>query len=354
MKKLILLLMLGILIVGSAFIGVVNAEEQYIMRVSNLDPPDPWTSRSPSTASVLTLKAEVEKLSGGRIKVEVYSSSQLGAARSSAEQVKEGTIESALITTGVFASTYFKKFSIVDMPYTFSSREVARRLFDNRNPFTKKLIKECIDKTGVRPLSIYPFGYRHFTNNTRPIHSPDDMKGLKIRTMEVVPHMKLVEALGAFPTPVPFSELYTSLQTKVVDGQENPFSNVIAQRFYEVQKYLTVDGHVLGVSTLLVNEKWFQSLPDDLKVALFTGAEVAKSAFDGFCAATNSTSLEKIKSSGMEVYIPTPEEMAMFKEKAVPAVRKWMEKELGADFVVEYLNAIKAVEDEIKEEALAL
>jgi len=351
MKK-ILFVILNILIIGSIFIGVVTAEEQYVMKYSFADVSDPFSGPTPAYASVL--KAEVERLSCGRIKVEIYPNAQLADQRSSCEQVRKGTIEACNISSGVLASLYFEKFGIVDMPFTFSSREVARRLLDINNPFTRKLVEECVEETGIRILDIVPFGFRNLTNNIRPIHSPDDMKGLKIRTMEIVPHMKLMESLGAIPTPIPFYELFTSLQTKVVDGEENPLSMIVAQKFYQVQKYCTLTGHVMGIGATLINEKWFQSLPEDLKLALVEADRVASTAYNGIGAITNSVFVEKLKSLGMEIYVPTSEEMAMFREKAVPYVKKWMEEELGEDFVAEYLAAVRAVENEIKAEMESL
>jgi len=343
---------LSILILISGFVGVVTAQEEYVMKYSHADIAGPFTGATAAYCS--TLKTEVERLSGGRIKVEIYPNGQLADQRSSVEQVRKGTIEACNISSGVLASLYFEKLGVVDMPFTFSSREVARRLFDINNPFTRKLVEECVEKTGIRILNLVPFGFRQLTNNVKPIKTPDDMKGLKIRTMEIVPHMKLMESLGATPTPIPFLELYTSLQTNVVDGQENPFSNIISQKFYQVQKYCTLTGHLLGVGASLINEKWFQSLPDDLKLALIEGDRVAQATYNGFGALLGSTGLEKIKSLGMEVYAPTPEEMAMFREKAVPYVKKWMEEKLGEDFVAEYLAAVKAVENEIKAEMESL
>ena len=352
MKK-IIFAMLSILIIGCIFTGVTTAQTQYVMKFSYADLADPFGG--PTSAYALVLKTEVERLSGGRLKIELYPNGQLGDQRSSAEQVREGTIEASGTSTGVLASLYFEKLGVINMPFTFSSMEVARRLFDINNPFTRKLVEECVEKTGIRILGIRAWGgFRQVTNSVRPIHSPDDMKGLKIRTMEIVPHMKLMESLGATPTPIPFLELYTSLQTKVVDGQENPFCNIIAHKFYQVQKYCTLTAHVLGLSTTILNEKWFQSLPDDLKLALITGESIAGSTRSGYGALLDSTGLEKIKSLGMEVYVPTQEEMTMFREKAVPYVKKWMEEELGEDFVAEYLAAVKAVEDEMKAEALSL
>jgi C4-dicarboxylate-binding protein DctP len=351
MKK-IFFVILSILIIGSVFSGVVTAEEEYVMKLSIGDQPDPFKSFTPAYCAVL--KSEVERLSSGRLKVEIYPSAQLGDNRSSAEQVRKGTIESAALATGILASLYFEKLGVVELPFSFSSVEVPRRLFDMNNPFTKKLVEEFLEKTGIRILSILPYGFRHLTNNVRPVHSPNDMKGLKIRVPEIVPWMKLIESLGATPTPIPFLETYTSLQTKVVDGQENPLSLIEAMKFYQVQKYLTLTGHICGISANIVNEKWFQSLPDDLKLALVVGDKVAQTTSIGFASLLDSANLEKLKSLGMEVYAPTPEEMAMFKEKAVSYVKKWMEEELGTDFVAEYLAAKEAVENEIKAEVESL
>ena len=351
MKK-IIFAMLIILITGCIFTGMTTAQTQYVMKISHIDPADPF--KGLEQAYCTTLKAEVERLSGGRIKVEIYPAGQLGDQRSSCEQVRKGTIEAATLALGVLGSLYFEKLGILEMPFTFSSSEIARRLFNTNNPFTRKLVEECVEKTGIRILGILPFGFRNLTNSVRPIHSPDDMKGLKIRTMEIVPHIKLMESLGATPTPIPFLETYTSLQTKVVDGQENSSHNIIAQKYYEVQKYCTLTGHIFGASAILVNEKWFQSLPDDLKLALIEGELVAQSTYGGYAALLDSISIEEMKSRGMEVYAPTPEQMAMFREKAVPSVKKWMEEQLGADFVVEYLAAVKAVENELKAEMESL
>lgn len=351
MKK-ISLFALIVLLLCSILFSVSSAKEEYVMKFSYMDLADPFAGATSAYAA--TLKAQVERLSGGRLKVDLYPASQLGDSISTAQQIRKGIIEAGCITSGTLASLYFGKLGVVDMPFTFSSREIANKVFDTNNPFTKKLVSECVDKTGIRIMSLLPFGFRHLTNNVRPIHSPEDMKGLKIRTMEVVPHMKLMESLGAAPTPIPYAELYTSLQTNVIDGQENPLPNIISAKLYQVQKYCSLTGHVLGVGVNLVNEKWFQSLPEDLKLALFEGERVAQMAYNGYGALLDSTSLEKLKSLGVEVYAPTPEEMGMFKEKAVPYVKKWMQEQFGADFVDEYLAAVKLAEEGILEEVKSL
>lgn len=329
--------------------GVALGKDEYVLKFSWVDPPDPLGHSTSGYAVVF--KAEVEKLSGGRIKVELYPAGQLGDQRSSVQQVRRGTVESCNISSGVLASLYYPKLGIFDMPFSFSSREVSRRVFDSQNPFTREVIEDCAKKTGIRILSLQPFGFRYLTNNIRPIKSPRDTEGLKIRTMEIVPHMKLMEALGASPVPIPFLELYTSLQTKVVDGQENTLQNIVAQKFYQVQKYLALDGHLMGVGATLINEKWFQSLPDDLKTAVIEGERVATLTYTGLGELLDTLALEKLKSFGMEVYAPSAQEMKMFKDKAVPYVREWMEGQLGKEFVAQYLAAIEQAEKELQNEA---
>ena len=347
-NRFLITLEIVIALVFAVLSGAGQAEE-YIMKFCWVDPPDPFGQST--SAYAVVLKAEVEKLSAGRIKVELYPAGQLGDQRSGTEQVRKGTIEAYNISSGVLASLYYPELSIFDMPFSFSSREVARRVFDNQNPFTKELIEDCARKTGIRILSLMPFGFRHFTNSVRPIRTPKDMEGLKIRTIEIVPHMKLVEALGATPVPIPFLELYTSLQTKVVDGQENTLQNIVAQKFYQVQKYLTLSGHLMGVGATLVNEKWYQSLPDDLKLALVEGERVAQATYNGIGALLDAVALDKLREYGMEIYFPTPDELQMFREKAVPYVRGWMEKEVGPGLVARYLAAIEAAEEDLAREA---
>ncbi len=347
MKKITVFFVSSLMVLLMSF-GFAIAKEEYVMKFSWVDPVDPMGHSTSAYAAVL--KAEVEKLSGGRIKVELYPAGQLGDQRSSVQQVRKGTIELCNISSGVLASLYYEKLGIFDMPFSFSSREVARRVFDYNNPFTRKIVEDCAKKTGIRIISLQPFGFRNLTNNIKPIKSPNDMKGLKIRTMEIVPHMKLMESLGSSPVPIPFLELYTSLQTKVVDGQENTLSNIIAKKFYQVQKHLTLSGHLMGVGASIMNEAWFQSLPDDLKLAVIEGEKVAQIVYTGMGELLDTLALEKLKSFGMVVYAPSPKEMKMFKDQAIPYVRKWMEGKIGSDFVTEYLAALESAENELMKE----
>ncbi len=325
----------------------VIAKEEYVIRYSHLGVTDPMVQASSAKAAVF--KAEVEKLSGGRIKVEIFPSGQLAGQVSSVQQVRKGTIHIADISSGVLASLYYEPLEVLDMPYLFSSRATARMVLDNENPFTKRLIEDCAKKTGIRILSLGPFGFRHMTNNVRPIKTPDDMKGLKMRTMEIRPHMKLMESCGARPIPIPWLELYTSLQTKVVDGEETTLQNIVMGKLYQVQKHLTLTGHVMGVGAFLCNEEWYQSLPDDLKTALIEAEKVSLLKYDRFGELLDTMGLEKLKSR-MEVYEPTPQEMQMFRDRALPYVREWMEKKHGKELVSEFFASIEAAQEQLRKE----
>ena len=128
----------------------------------------------------------------------------------------------------------------------------------------------------------------------------------------------------------------------------------MAQKFYQVQKYLTLSGHLMGVGASLINEEWFQALPDELKLAVIEGERVATITYTGLGELLDTLALEKLQEYGMEVYAPSPEEMRMFRDQAVPYVKKWMEEQLGAEFVAEYLGAIEAAEKELTAEVEAL
>lgn len=336
-------------IVSLIFLVTSSAEQVYVMKFSWIDPPDPFGQSTSGYGYVL--KSEVERLSGGRLKVELYPAGQLGDQRSSVEQVKKGTIEACNISSGVLASAYYPKLGIFDMPFIFTSREHARRVFESS--FAKKIIEDCAKTTGIRIMALQPFGFRHIFNSKRPIKTPDDLKGLKIRVMEIVPHQKLFEALGATPVPMPMLELYTSLQTKVVDGAENTLQNIVAQKYYQVAKYLTLTGHLMGVGATLVNDKWYQSLPADLRRAFYEAEKVANLTYMGLGELLDDSALERLQKEGMEIYTPTDKELSLFKQKALPYVRKWMEKELGTNFVSEFLRIVEKTKADIDREVKA-
>jgi len=316
-----------------------KARPLYVIRYSHLGVSDPLVQASSAKAEVF--KAELERLTNGKMKVEIFPAGQLAGQVSSVQQIRKGTIHIADISSGILASLYYEPLEILDLPYIFSSRDIAREVLSKRNQFIKNLINDCADKTGIRILSLGIFGYRHTTNNVRPIRIPADMFGLKMRTMEIVPHMKMMEAWGATPVPVPWLELYTSLHTKVVDGEETTLQNMIMGKMYQIQEYLTLTSHLMGVGAFLCNEKWLQSLPDDLKEDVILAEQNSLKTYDSFGKLLDAVALKKLKSYGMQVYKPTPEQEENFRRLALPYVRKWMEKKHGKEFFRDFFQSIE-------------
>jgi len=342
MSKQVLVIVVGIcglLLVGLAPGGLPTVHAaQFEIRLGHPDPPDIYTSRKAAGSTVF--KHMVENETGGAVKVNLFPAGQLGGEREVAEAVKLGSVQVGMLS-GPF-SGFCREAQVFDMPYLFPSLLVAYRVLEG--PFGKELAEECLKKTGMRILTYAQVGFRNFTNSARVIKSPADLKGLKFRVMENPVYMTLVRSLGGAPTPIPWPETYTALQQKVVDGQENPISSIKFAKLYEVQKYLTMDGHTFGVSFMLINEKFFQSLPKEFQVIVKNAALTSAVSENGIDNLDNSIGLQFLKDKGMEVYVPTPAQNAAFRAAAQPPIIEYLEKQIGRTWIDKVLNAVKQAE----------
>jgi len=158
--------------------------------------------------------------------------------------------------------------------------------------------------------------------------------------------MKIVQSLGASPTPIAWGELYTALQQGVVDGEENPTSMIQVSKLYEVQKYLTLDGHVFGVNPVTINEKFYQSLPQDLKLIVADSAKTAALAYRGMLEYGNAIDLEDLAKKGMQIYSPTTAELAEFKAATQGPVKSFVAGKIGNTWVDKLMNAVAAADKE--------
>ncbi|MBP2670666.1 MAG: dctP, partial [candidate division NC10 bacterium] len=193
-----------------------------------------------------------------------------------------------------------------------------------------------------RLLSFADNGVRHFTNSKRPIHTPDGMKGLKMRVMPSPVFQTLVNSLGASPSAIPWAELPTALQQKVVDGQENGVTNILAASLYQYQKYITLDGHVWSVHGYTINEKYYQGLSAAERKAVEEGTQKATAVHRKMTSDQDKNAKEILTKLGMEVTEITPAELAKFRELAQPPVKAWAEKEIGKEYVDNLFKAIAA------------
>lgn len=336
-KKSILLAM-AILMVFSCLVFSISyaAEAPIVLKLAHADATDVLTSRK--HAQCMIFANLVNARGGGRIEVQVYGAGALGAEREYVEAIMAGTVQAG-IASGVMGG-FLREAMVTDIPYLFPSASIAWKVLDG--PFGDKLSNLLLEKTGLRNLAFAEVGFRHFTNDVRPIKSPADVKGLKIRVQENPLFMTLIKALGGNPTPIAWTEVYTALQTGVVDGHENPISSTVFAKIYEVQKYLTLDGHVYGVDWFVMNNKFFESLPEDLRYIIVDCAKISAGVGRGLQQLnSNVVGYQTVKDYGMEIYAPTEEEMAQFREAAQGPVIEWLKTEISIDLINEALEEVK-------------
>ncbi len=238
----------------------------------------------------------VNALLGNKAKVVVFGSSQLGNDRELLQKVKLGTVEIAFPTTVM--SSEVDLYGLFEMPYLVKDREHMKRI---EKEIFWPTIAPLTEKKGLKVVAVWENGYRHITNNVRPINTPADLKGVKLRTPRGKWRVKMFEAYGASPSPLAFSEVFTALQTGVMDGQENPYANIWSAKFHEVQKYLSVTGHVYTPGYMVVGVKKWATLPADVRDILEKEARAHQKFVHDTAAAMDEDLLGKLKAGGIKV-----------------------------------------------------
>lgn len=266
-------------------------------------------------AAALEFKKQVEALSNGRITVNIAGAGELGGNIEIMEQVMDGEIEiGGSLTDGVF-SQVFPDIQIASIPYLFEDTWHALQVFrPNESEFGQEFFEAFRVDTGIKVIGVFQDGdFLNFGNNVRPVRSPEDLTGVRIRTMGIASHMATVEALGASVTPVPFGELYTAIETGVVDGSKTSAVIKVLASLHEVQKYYTLTQHMHLNVILSANDAWFQGLPPEYQEIVLRAGREAELAGQRQSTVGQSISLEIARRAGVEVYIPTEEEMEVFK-----------------------------------------
>ena len=233
---------------------------------------------------------------GGKAKVVVYGSSQLGGDSEMIQKLKLGTIDMALPSTVM--SSQVDLFGVFEMPYIVKNRQHMAKI--EKELFWSKLAPEA-EKKGLKVLAVWENGERHITNNKRPIKVPADLQGIKLRVPEGKWRVKMFQAYGANPSPMKFSELFTALQTGVMDGEENPFTQIYSAKLQEVQKYLSLSGHVYTPAYLTVGKTKWESLPPDVRKTLEDTAKETQAYVYETAAKDDAELLGKLKAAGMQV-----------------------------------------------------
>jgi tripartite ATP-independent transporter DctP family solute receptor len=314
------------------------AQSKFVLKLAHSDSADMATSRKAVMADVFA--KEVKAKSGGRIDVQVFGAGALGGERDLVEGVKNGFIQAGL-ASGVMAN-FFPSAMVTDIPYLFPSDDVADKVMDG--PFGQKLSESFHAATGMHNLCFGEVGFRHFSTGKKPVHSPKDLDGLKIRVQETPLYVTEMKALGAQPTPIAFPETYTALQTGVVDGQENPLPTFIFAKFYEVQKNVTLDGHNYGIDWFVMSDKFYQSLPADLQKVVGDAAKVACGAERKANRTFTANGAKVLAEKGVAVYTPTAAEMAQFRAAAQPPVVEFLKTKVDPRLIDGIQAAVKDAE----------
>ncbi len=265
----------------------------------------------------------IKERTKGAIEVQVFPNGMLGNDPTTISAVRSGLIEIGL-TGNPFFTGLAPKLNVLDLPFLFRDRKHAAGVLDG--PVGESLRQE-LETSNLKALATWDIGWRNLTNNRRPIQAPEDLKGLKIRTTPNPAHIRAFQLLGALPTPMAFTELFTALEVGSVDGQENPVTLILNAKFFEVQKYLTLTRHAFTTGPLVMNKEKFDALPAELRAILVdTAKETARLQWK-MNEDAEAASLAELKAKGMQV-VETVDREA-FRKIVADEVRKSFEEKFG-------------------------
>jgi tripartite ATP-independent transporter DctP family solute receptor len=290
----------------------------------------------PQAMAVRRFGEIVEKKTNGKIKVKLFSGGSLGNDATMISALRGGTQEMTVPDTSTLVSLV-KDFGVINFPFVFATEQEADAVLEG--PFGAKLLAKLPDKNLVG-LAIWENGFRHVTNSKRPINTAADLSGLKLRVIQNALFIDTFSALGANALPMPFPEVYTALEQKTVDGQENPTATVLASKFYEVQKHLALTKHIYSVWALLVSKKAWDSMSPEERTIIQDAAKEATQYERATIRAFSNKALDELKAKGMQVTELSAAEQASMRTKLKPVIDKYS-KEFGEDTAKEMLAEIE-------------
>lgn len=294
--------------------------EKIVLKAASTPPAD-----HPYNLGLIEFGKMLKERTNGKFEVETFPAAQLGSEREAIEGIQMGTIDVTVVSTAPLAG-FSDAFLVTDLPFIFQSKEHAYKVLDGE---IGQGIMNKLEGTGIVGLAFWENGFRNITNSKRPIVHPSDLEGIKIRTMENQIHMDSFKQIGADPTPMAFGELFTALQQKTVDGQENPLPIIATSKFYEVQDYLAMTGHFYAPAPLLVSQSLWDKLSDEEKEIFQQTALDATKIQRQMIADMDAKLLDELKEKGMEVTTP---DKAEWQEAMAPVYEKWQDK-IGKDLI---------------------
>ncbi|RAR62866.1 MULTISPECIES: TRAP transporter substrate-binding protein [Halomonadaceae] len=270
----------------------------------------------------------VEQRSDGHIQVELFPGAQLGDDLQAVSALQSGTLEMTAPSTSPLVSM-FPKFALFDLPFLFPTPDVADQVLDGE--IGQQMLDEA-STNGLVAIGWAENGYRQLTNSRHEVTAPEDLEGLKIRTMQNPIHLDIWRTLGANPTPMSFAELFTALEQGVVDGQENPWITIQSSRFNEVQDYATETNHVYTPFITLVSERFWSRLPADYQQLLRDAAKQMGEYERHVGRSMNDQIKQDLADSGMEITELSPEQVKAFQEKVAPVYDNWRDQ-IGGELI---------------------
>lgn len=304
------------------------AHAEKVIKLHHLNADDPFNNTT--GALVTVFKNLVEAGTGGSVKVNIFPNGQLGKDNEVLTQVKAGVVQSGVFSVGGFASVY-PMIGVLDVPFIFPDISTTYAVFDG--PFGKRLNDDIEKKTGLEVLGFGDSGgFFAITNSKRPIRTPEDLKNLKIRTQTLESHKRIISSLGGQPAAIAWSEVYTSLQTGVADGQMNPVPIITMAKFNEVQKHITLTDHLFTPYVWVINRKFYDSLTPHEQAVVQHAAKSAIVANRGIARIIEASDKGlPALAKNMTITTLTPAEKAVFSKLAQPAVKSYIVETFGKD-----------------------
>jgi C4-dicarboxylate-binding protein DctP len=309
--------------------GPVRADDPIVIKFSHVVAPD-----TPKGKGADKFKELAEKYTNGKVKIEVYPNSQLYKDKEEVEALQLGAVQMLAPSLAKFGPLGAKEFEVFDLPYVLKDKAALRRVTDG--PFGKALFAK-LETKGIKGLAYWDNGFKIMSAN-KPLRLPADFQGLKMRIQSSKVLEAQFKALGAQPQVLPFSDVYQALQTGVVDGQENTTSNVYSQKMHEVQKYMTMTNHGYIGYVVVVNKKFWDGLPADIREQLEKAMKEATAYGNNQSAKENDDALaEIIKSGKTEIIKLTPEQDKAMREAMEP-VYKDVATRVGQPLIDEFVK----------------
>jgi TRAP-type transport system periplasmic protein len=320
--------LLALVMVGG-FAGASSAQETYTLKIGCvLDPQHPILVGARHMAEV------AEKESGGRLKINVYPSSQLGGQREVVQNVQAGVVDGVIDATATLTN-FVPQLGVVDLPYLAKDAATAFRLFDS--PVFEQELGRAAAAAGFHIVQVWEITFRNVYTRSRPINAVADLKGQKIRVIPSPSYIALFRALGAAPTPMAFGEVYTALQQGVIDGAENDAVTYQTTKHMEVARNLALTSHMMLANTLYISERVWQRLPDDIKAIIGKASLEARKTVTAERVTRDAKALDDIRAAGINVTQP---DLAPFRDIGQQTYKELSER-LGPELVGRIVEATK-------------